>query len=48
VSAFGWRALFVAAGIAGILFALVWLRLYRDPHESQSVNAAELAYIEVF
>lgn len=46
VSAFGWRALFVAAGIAGILFALVWLRLYRDPHESQSVNAAELAYIE--
>jgi ACS family D-galactonate transporter-like MFS transporter len=46
VSAFGWRVLFVAAGIAGILFALVWLRLYRDPHESQSVNAAELAYIE--
>jgi ACS family D-galactonate transporter-like MFS transporter len=46
VGAFGWRALFVAAGIAGILFALVWLRLYRDPHESQSVNAAELAYIE--
>jgi ACS family D-galactonate transporter-like MFS transporter len=46
VGAFGWRALFVAAGIAGVLFALVWLRLYRDPHESQSVNAAELAYIE--
>lgn len=46
VGAFGWRALFVGAGLAGILFALVWLRLYRDPHESRSVNAAELAYIE--
>lgn len=46
VGAFGWRALFVAAGLAGILFAIVWLRLYRDPHESPSVNAAELAYIE--
>jgi ACS family D-galactonate transporter-like MFS transporter len=46
VGAFGWRSLFVAAGLAGILFALVWLRLYRDPYESPSVNAAELAYIE--
>jgi ACS family D-galactonate transporter-like MFS transporter len=46
VGAFGWRALFAAAGLAGILFAIVWLRLYRDPHESPSVNAAELAYIE--
>jgi ACS family D-galactonate transporter-like MFS transporter len=46
VGAFGWRTLFIAAGAVGILFALVWLRLYRDPHESRSVNAAELAYIE--
>lgn len=46
VGAFGWRTLFIAAGSAGILFAILWLRLYRDPHESASVNAAELAYIE--
>jgi MFS transporter, ACS family, D-galactonate transporter len=46
VGTFGWRALFIAAGIAGVLFAVVWLRVYRDPHESTTVNAAELAYIE--
>lgn len=46
VGAFGWRALFVAAGLAGVLFAFLWLRLYRDPHESSSINAAELAYIQ--
>lgn len=46
VGEFGWRSLFIAAGVAGILFAFVWLRLYREPHESRSINAAELAYIE--
>jgi ACS family D-galactonate transporter-like MFS transporter len=46
VGTFGWRMLFIAAGIGGIVFAIVWLRVYRDPNESTSVNAAELAYIE--
>lgn len=46
VGTFGWRTLFVIAGAGGILFAFVWLRMYRDPHESPSANAAELAYIE--
>lgn len=46
VGAFGWRTLFIAAGVGGILFAFLWLRQYRDPHESPSANAAELAYIE--
>jgi len=46
VGAFGWRVLFVAAGVAGIVFAFIWLRMYRDPNESTAVNAAELAYIE--
>lgn len=46
VGTFGWRTLFVAAGVAGIAFAFLWVRVYRDPNESKSVNAAELAYIE--
>jgi MFS transporter, ACS family, D-galactonate transporter len=46
VSALGWRTLFIAAGAMGILFAFAWLRAYRDPQDSRSVNAAELAYIE--
>jgi MFS transporter, ACS family, D-galactonate transporter len=46
VQTLGWRALFIIAGIAGVLFAFIWLRLYREPHESKSVNQAELDYIE--
>jgi ACS family D-galactonate transporter-like MFS transporter len=46
VAELGWRALFVIAGIAGLLFAAVWLRLYREPHEHPTVNRAELDYIE--
>ena len=45
MGAFGWRALFVVVGVAGILFGLVWWRSYREPHESQVVNQAELDYI---
>ncbi len=29
--AFGWRAMFLIAGAAGFVVAIVWLRLYRDP-----------------
>ena len=46
VETLGWRALFIIAGVAGIVFAMFWIRLYRDPHESKSVNQAELDYIE--
>ena len=45
LGAFGWRALFVVVGVAGILFGLVWWRSYREPHESKTVNQAELDYI---
>lgn len=30
-SRFGWRSMFVAVGAAGILFGLVWWKLYQDP-----------------
>ena len=42
---FGWRALFISVGLSGIAFALVWWVLYREPHESRSVNQAELDLI---
>ncbi|MFB3854710.1 MAG: MFS transporter [Vicinamibacterales bacterium] len=42
---FGWRALFVSVGLTGILFAMVWWVVYREPHESHSVNQAELDLI---
>ena len=45
LGAFGWRALFFVVGVAGVLFGLVWWKTYREPHESQTVNQAELDYI---
>ncbi len=45
LGAFGWRALFFVVGIAGILFGFFWWQTYREPHESKSVNQAELDYI---
>jgi len=42
--AFGWRALLIIVGSAGVLFGFVWYALYRDPHESHA-NQAELDYI---
>lgn len=46
LKAFGWRALFVLTGSLGLLFALVWSALYRDPHQAGSANRAELALIQ--
>jgi len=40
----GWRSLFIAAGLLGIAFALVWWAKYREPAESRA-NAAEIAEI---
>jgi ACS family D-galactonate transporter-like MFS transporter len=45
MGAFGWRAMFLVVGVAGILFGLVWWRSYREPHESATVNQAELDYV---
>ncbi|MEO8779699.1 MAG: MFS transporter [Rhodanobacter sp.] len=45
VATLGWRSLFVITGIIGLSFAVVWLRCYREPHESRRVNQAELDYI---
>jgi len=41
----GWRALFLLAGVIGLVFTLIWLLFYRDPDRSRAVNAAELEHI---
>jgi ACS family D-galactonate transporter-like MFS transporter len=43
---FGWRGLFFLAGGFGILLALLFWLNYREPSQSASINAAELAHIE--
>ena len=42
----GWRSVFFITGIGGLAWGLVWLLVYRTPHESRSANAAEIALIE--
>lgn len=42
---FGWRALFIIAGVIGVLFAGLWWWVYRDPEHSRRVNQAELDHI---
>lgn len=42
----GWRGLFIATGLVGIVWSLLWYFLYRDPARHPAVNEAELDYIE--
>ena len=42
---FGWRSLFWAVGLLGIVFAGLFFALYREPHESRHANDAERALI---
>lgn len=42
----GWRGLFIATGLIGIIWAVVWYMVYRDPTQSRRVNQVELDYIE--
>jgi ACS family hexuronate transporter-like MFS transporter len=42
----GWRVAFVVTGLAGILWLIPWLALYRRPRESKLISVEELALIE--
>ncbi|BBR58681.1 MULTISPECIES: MFS transporter [Enterobacteriaceae] len=42
---FGWRTLFISVGVVGMLFALVWWRCYREPHEDSRLSQQEREYI---
>ena len=41
----GWRLAFIVIGVAGLLWIIGWLAVYRDPDKHPRVNAAELDYI---
>lgn len=43
---FGWRQLFFIAGGFGVALGALFWRLYREPSESTTVSAAELAQVE--
>jgi ACS family D-galactonate transporter-like MFS transporter len=44
MGSFGWRALFISVGAVGVLFALVWWRCYREPHEINTSSSRARAY----
>jgi ACS family hexuronate transporter-like MFS transporter len=43
---YGWQATFIVAGIAGLLWLLLWIPFYSDPQKNKRVSADELALIE--
>lgn len=45
IAVLGWRGSFVAAGLVGLAYCALWLRLYRDPDEHPKLTPAEHAYI---
>jgi ACS family hexuronate transporter-like MFS transporter len=42
----GWQMAFIAAGIAGFLWLLLWIPLYDRPEKAKRLKAAEREYIE--
>jgi Sugar phosphate permease len=45
MESFGWRTLFISVGVVGLLFALVWWRHYREPHQDSRLSQQEREYI---
>ena len=43
---YGWTSVFLASGTIGIVWALVWYLLYREPRDFPGINPAELTLIE--
>jgi ACS family hexuronate transporter-like MFS transporter len=42
---YGWPAAFIATGLLGVIWLVVWLVFYAPPERQRSVSAAEVAYI---
>lgn len=42
----GWRVAFILTGAAGLVWAIPWLWLYREPRQSRLLGARELQLIE--
>ncbi|MFM0324362.1 MFS transporter [Caballeronia glebae] len=45
IAAFNWRSAFFVTGAAGLVVAIIWLALYRDPVKSR-MTTEERAYLE--
>jgi ACS family hexuronate transporter-like MFS transporter len=45
VGAWGWQAAFVAAGIAGFMWLLLWMPFYNVPEQIKNMTSGELAHI---
>jgi len=43
--AWGWRAAFIATGVATFVWLIAWLAMYRSPSAHKKVSATELTYI---
>lgn len=46
VETMGWRESFIITGALGLVFAIIWIKFYRDPHQHPKLKADELSYIE--
>ncbi|MGC4376680.1 MFS transporter [Fictibacillus sp. Mic-4] len=44
--AFGWRGLFIITGMIGMVWAVIWYFVYRDPLNSKKANQEELKLIK--
>jgi len=43
---YGWRSVFILTGILGIIAAILWATIYRDPMKFRGTNEAELRLIK--
>ncbi|OOM77289.1 D-galactonate transporter [Clostridium puniceum] len=43
---FGWKYIFIATGLIGIVFTFFWITHYNDPAKSKGVNQAEIDLIK--
>lgn len=46
IASFGWRTSFVATGVLGVIWAVAWLLIYRDPSRHPAVTPEMLARLE--
>jgi ACS family D-galactonate transporter-like MFS transporter len=45
LSTFGWPSVFIVTGVIGLVWAIFWFKLYRDPKDSKYINQEEMEYI---
>ena len=45
LTTFGWPSVFIVTGVAGIIWAVIFFLVYRDPAATRGVNAAEIKLI---